>query len=312
MLIAMLMDISIGWPKVLFQRIRHPVVWIGFLISVLERHLNQPGFSKAVKRCGGCVITLLVTGMCGLAVFSISTTSMAGLVFTIIIATSMLAIRSLYEHVNTVLQSLTNQDLQTSREAVVQIVGRDVSNLSTSEIASAAIESLAESTCDGVVAPLFWGCLLGLPGLVIYKALNTMDSMIGHRNTRYEHFGWCAARCDDFANYLPARLTAFFILLSTLSIHSFIEMVQDARHHRSVNAGWPEAALAYALQVRLSGPRSYAGRNTTQPWINETARAATATHLANALRGYNRIIAIILVSLSIYVGMLVSFGIYPT
>jgi adenosylcobinamide-phosphate synthase len=169
------------------------------------------------------------------------------------------------------------------------IVGRDPAQLDEAGIARAAIESLAENTSDGVVAPLFWGALLGLPGIAGYKAINTLDSMIGHHSERYEAFGWAAARIDDIVNLVPARLTGLlFALTGPQPRNALLCMIRDARRHRSPNAGWPEAAMAGALGVRLCGPRSYHGELAEEPWLNDSAHDPVAVDVSRALDAYVR------------------------
>jgi adenosylcobinamide-phosphate synthase len=172
---------------------------------------------------------------------------------------------------------------------VAHIVGRDCAGLDEAGVARAAIESLAENTSDGVVAPLFWGALFGLPGIFGYKAINTLDSMIGHLTPRHEAFGFAAARIDDLANFIPARLTGLlFVVLARSPSVALSCMVRDAARHRSINAGWPEAAMAGALGVRLSGPRIYQGRVAEEPWLNEGARDPRGEDIFSGLEIYRR------------------------
>jgi len=172
---------------------------------------------------------------------------------------------------------------------VAMIVGRDPARLDGAGVARAALESLAENSSDGIVAPLFWGAVLGLPGIAAFKAINTLDSMIGHRNARYEHFGKLAARIDDAVNLIPARLTGLvFAAVSTRPRTALAVMARDASHHRSPNAGWPEAALAGALGVRLSGPRAYGDRVAEEPWVNGAAPDPTPADLSRGLALYLR------------------------
>jgi len=172
------------------------------------------------------------------------------------------------------------------------IVGRDPAGLDEAGIARAALESLAENASDGIVAPVFWGALFGLPGIIGYKAINTLDSMIGHRTARHEAFGWASARIDDVANAVPARLTGLlFALISARPNNAFACMFRDARHHRSINAGWPEAAMAGGLAVRLCGPRFYGGELADEPWLNEAARDPNAADITEGLRLYIRAMA---------------------
>jgi adenosylcobinamide-phosphate synthase len=206
-----------------------------------------------------------------------------------ILAWPFVALRSLHDHVAAVARPLEAGDIAAARTAVSMIVGRDPAQLDEAGIARAAIESLAENTSDGIVAPVFWGALFGLPGIVGYKAVNTLDSMIGHRTARHQSFGWAAARIDDLANFIPARLTGFlFALLSARPQAATACMARDARAHRSINAGWPEAAMAGALGVRLCGPRSYHGVLADEPWLNASARDPAAADLISGLKLYRR------------------------
>ena len=184
------------------------------------------------------------------------------------------------------------------------IVGRDPERLDGAGVGRAALESLGESTSDGVVAPIFWGVLLGLPGIATYKMINTMDSMIGHRTERYEAFGWASARIDDLVNLIPARLTGLlFALVSPHPRASWAAMMRDAKHHRSPNAGWPEAAMAGALRVRLSGPRAYNGKIAQERWVNEAGAEPEASDLARGLRLYVRAMVVMTVCVACLVGI---------
>jgi adenosylcobinamide-phosphate synthase len=206
-----------------------------------------------------------------------------------VLAWPLAALRSLHDHVAAVAAPLLAGDIASAREAVSRIVGRDPAALDEGRIARGAIDSLAEKASDGIVAPVFWGALVGLPGILGYKAINTLDSMIGHRSERHEAFGWAAARIDDIANFIPARLTGFlFVLLAPRRSEALACMTRDARRHRSPNAGWPEAAMAGALGVRLSGPRIYHGSITNEPWLNEDARDPCAAHIGEGLSIYRR------------------------
>jgi adenosylcobinamide-phosphate synthase len=199
------------------------------------------------------------------------------------------ALRSLHDHVAAVARPLELGELEAARSAVSRIVGRDPASLDEAGIARASIESLAENTSDGVIAPLLWGAIFGLPGIVGYKTINTLDSMIGHRTPRHEAFGWAAARIDDVANFIPARLTGLlFALLSTRPTVALSCMMSDARRHRSINAGWPEAAMAGALGVQLSGPRIYHRKLTDEPWLNASARDPLAADIGQGLKLYGR------------------------
>jgi adenosylcobinamide-phosphate synthase len=292
MLVAMAVDAVLGWPGALFARIGHPVSWLGRLIDVLDERWNRPADTPATRRWAGVAVALIVTASAagiGWLVQEAMPSGWRGALLLGVLAWPFVALRSLYAHVTAVRDALEAGDIDMARKAVSMIVGRDPAALEEAGIARAAIESLAENTSDGVVAPLFWGALLGLPGIAGYKAINTLDSMIGHRSERHEAFGWAAARIDDVANLIPARLTGFLFALTGPALRDALScMVRDARHHRSPNAGWPEAALAGALGVRLCGPRSYDGEFADEPWLNGGGRDATAADISRALELYVR------------------------
>lgn len=274
MLGAFLVEAVCGWPDWLYRRIRHPVVWIGSLISVLEATLNLDRFSPATRRVLGMLTTLVVVATATLTacllVILLPETPISSAV-EVVAASSLLASRSLYCHVLRVTRHLERDDLTGARQAVGHIVSRDQAELDAAGVARASLESLAENASDGVIAPLFWGSLLGLPGLTAYKAVNTLDSMLGYRTDRLWAFGGFAARLDDAANLIPARLTGGLIALASFRPTAVRVMLRDARNHRSPNAGWPESAMAGALGIRLGGPRVYAGSEAADPWLNATA-----------------------------------------
>jgi len=292
MLIALAIDAALGWPDRLYRRIGHPVTWIGRLIAGLDRRLNRAGVSPVLRRALGSLVALGVIGLAagiGAMMQAMLPGGWAGTVLTGVLAWPLLAARSLHEHVRAVAVPLQAGDVPGARAAVSMIVGRDPAQLDPPAITRAATESLAENASDGIVAPLFWGLVLGLPGIAAYKAINTLDSMIGHRTERHEAFGWASARIDDLANLLPARLTGFlFALASARPRVALACMFRDARRHRSPNAGWPEAAMAGALGIRLSGPRIYAGRITPEPWLNAAAPDPAPNDLLSALSLYRR------------------------
>jgi len=292
MAVAMLVDGLLGWPSALFTRIGHPVSWLGRLIGALDVRWNRTGDAPWMRQGAGVAAALIVIGLAaGLASAVQSNIAMTwrGIVLLGMLAWPFVALRSLYDHVAAVARPLQSGDLASARSAVSMIVGRDPNRLDEAGIARAAIESLAENTSDGVVAPVFWGVLFGLPGLVGYKAINTLDSMIGHRNERHQSFGWAAARIDDLANIIPARLTGLlFALLAARPGGTISCMARDGRKHRSINAGWPEAAMAGALGVRLCGPRVYHGSLADEPWLNGSARDPAAGDIMRGLQLYVR------------------------
>lgn len=271
---ALAMEAVFGWPDWLYTRIRHPVVWIGALIAALERRLNRPAFSHRARYTLGALTSLLTLGMTGAlaaALARLIPDTLWGGALEMLLASSLLASRSLYTHVAAIAAPLQAGNLALAREKVSMIVGRDPSRLDAPAISRAALESLAENASDGVIAPLFWGAIFGLPGIAVYKAVNTLDSMIGHRSERYAAFGGFAARLDDVANFIPARLTGLLIAAPAWRRGALSIMLRDAPRHRSPNAGWPEAAMAGALGVRLSGPRAYDTQVSDEPWLNEGA-----------------------------------------
>ena len=261
--LALLLERFIGYPPLLYAAIRHPVVWMGTLIGMLDARLNQ-----GTNRLGKGVVALLVL----LIVTAVITGAIAwglrqlpfGWIAEAILATAFLAQKELGRAVRAVADAL-GVSLAAGRRQVSQIVGRDPEQLDEPGVARAAIESLAESASDGVIAPLFWLLLGGLPGIALYKAVNTADSMIGHRTERHAAFGWASARLDDVLNWIPARLTALllsgagFLVKEADAERGWTTALRDARKHESPNAGWPEAALAGALGFSLGGPRAYDG-----------------------------------------------------
>ena len=292
MVVAIAVDALLGWPPQLFARIGHPVTWLGRVIAAIDAGWNRASDPPAFRRAAGVVGALSVMALAvtlGSLLQSVLPSGWIGIVLVGVLAWPLVALRSLHDHVAAVAKPLLTGDIAAAREAVSRIVGRDPAALDEAGIARAAIESLAENTSDGIVAPVFWGALFGLPGILGYKAINTLDSMIGHRSERHEAFGWAAARIDDIANFIPARLTGFlFVLLAPRRSEALSCMTRDARRHRSPNAGWPEAAMAGALGVRLSGPRIYHDSATDEPWLNEGARDPLAADIGAGLAVYRR------------------------
>ncbi|MBK4214880.1 cobalamin biosynthesis protein CobD [Paracoccus caeni] len=296
-LIALLVDAAIGWPDRLYQRIGHPVTWLGHLITLLETRLNN-GPNRFAKGVATSLIVIAAALIPALALQALLGPVLAGM-----LAWPLIAFRSLHDHVRAVAQPLLVGDLAAARRATAMIVGRDVRQADEAALSRASIESLAENSSDGVIAPLFWAAIAGLPGIAAYKAINTLDSMIGHRNARYESFGKFAARLDDVANWLPARLTGLLIAcVSGRAQEAFQVMRADAGKHRSPNAGWPEAAMAGALHIRLSGPRLYGDKIAEEPWVNGSAPDPGPKDIERGLHIYRRTIilsAVLLLILSV-------------
>ena len=232
---------------------------------------------------------------------------LAAIALTALLAWPLIAVKSMHDHVRAVALPLVAGDLDGARRAVSMIVGRDPAQLDAAGVARAALESLAENTSDGIVAPLFWGAILGLPGIAAYKAVNTLDSMIGHRTPRFAAFGWASARFDDLANLIPARLTGLlFAACSGRWTQALACVAADAGKHRSPNAGWPEAAMAGGLGVRLSGPRVYADGVAQEPWVNGAAPDPVAGDLDRGLAQYR--IAMLLLALVLGTAALIAWG----
>lgn len=288
-----------GYPARLHARLPHPVVWIGAAIAAAERAWNRPQFSDLARRALGVVAVALIAGCAALAGWLIERVGRRaglGVVLVILLGALGLAARSLYDHVARVRAALRSGDLPAARAAVGMIVGRDVDALDEEGVAAAALESLAESFNDGVVAPLFWFLLGGLPGLFAFKAVSTADSMIGHMEPRWRAFGWAAARTDDVMNLIPARLAG--LLLCLCAGKGVIAMTREAGRHASPNAGWPEAAMAAALGRRLGGPAIYDGRVHQRP-VFGIAVAPEAADLGRGLSLYGRACAVLALLLAL-------------
>lgn len=288
--LALLIERIIGYPPRLFRRVGHPVTWAGGLITWLEARLNHAGN----RRLKGTVMLLLVllTGLAiALLIVAVTRRFPFGWVLEALIASSLLAQKELGRAVKAVADTLA-VSLDSGRSAVSHIVGRDPDTLDEAGVARAAIESLAESSSDGVVAPLFWLLVGGLPGIVLYKVANTADSMVGHRTERYLEFGWASARFDDLLNWIPARLTALLVAGAAFFVRradpeaAWSTALRDARKHASPNAGWPEAAFAGALGFELGGPRAYAGEIHDLPRFGDGKASLTALDILKSLELY--------------------------
>lgn len=289
-LAALVLDALVGWPRGLYRRVGHPVGWFAWLIGWCETHWNDPERSPGERRVLGSATVALLILLVGGGGWLVQRLLMAALggwgwLAIVLFAWPALAQRSLFAHVRPVARAIDAGDLPGARATVGRIVGRDTGVLDRSGVARAAIESLAESFSDGIVAPAFWLLLLGLPGVWIYKAVNTADSMIGHREPRWRAFGWAAARTDDLLNLVPARLSAVLLCLAG---GGWRTLWRDAGNHASPNAGWPEAAMAGALNLRLAGPIVYDGVLQDKPWIGEGRSALDAGDIDRALSLYLR------------------------
>jgi adenosylcobinamide-phosphate synthase len=276
---ALAFDALIGDPDWLWRRVRHPVAWIGTLIGYIDRRFNREDLSQQQRKLAGIACTAAMVALSAAVGVLVQTTVQQlpmGNWVVALIASIFIAQRSLYQHVARVRSAFADGGLAGARKTVAMIVGRDPEQLDQAGICRAAIESCAENFSDGVVAPVFWLALLGLPGLIAYKTINTADSMIGHRSERYKSFGWAAARLDDLVNLVPARLSALLLagaapIAGGTMTTSLRVVKRDASKHRSPNAGWPESAMAGALGVALAGPRRYATHMVDDPFLNAEA-----------------------------------------
>ncbi len=294
-LLSLLFELLVGYPDRLVRAIGHPVIWIGKLIGLLERRLNRPDDTPVWRRAMGvltlCLLVVIAGGLAwGMERLLLPLTF--GMAIVAVLASTLLAQRSLAIHVAAVATALETGGLPEGRKAVSMIVGRDPDRLDEAAVCRAAIESLAENFSDGIVAPAFWLTAGGLPGAAIYKTVNTADSMIGHKNERHGAFGWASARFDDLINLPASRLTALLVVGAAVLLpgasaaEAWRAIWRDARHHRSPNAGWPEAAFAGALGLSIAGPRHYGGVLTTDAPMGRGRREATAADIRRALRLY--------------------------
>lgn len=297
--LALAIESVAGYPDTLFRAIGHPVMSFGALIAWLDERLNLSALTAPRLRLRGiaAALILLLAAIlpCALAEILLVTWLPYWITLALLglAASSLLASRSLADHVGAVAEELSHNGLDAGRAAVAHIVGRNPASLDAAGVARAAIESLAENFSDGVVAPALWCGLLGLPGIAAYKAVNTADSMIGHLTPRHHAFGWASARLDDVLNLPASRLAALWIVLAALlrpdaSARDAVRIVlRDARRHRSPNAGWPEAAMAGALGLRLAGPRTYGTIRINDPWMGDGTSNAAGADISRALALYH-------------------------
>ena len=301
-LLALLIEAMFGYPDWVARRIGHAASWMGRLIALLDGRLNREADDPALRRRAGVFAVLILVFAVGVAALMVERSLLLlplGIVAVAILASTLLAQKSLYAHAARVAFALESGDLQAAREAVSHIVGRETAQLDEAGVARAAIESLAENFSDAVVAPSFWMVLGGLPGAAVYKAINTADSMIGHRTARYRDFGWAAAKLDDLVNLPASRLAALTIVgASTFTpgasaANAWEAVGRDASQHTSPNAGYPEAAMAGALGLALGGPRRYGDLHMDGAWMGDGRRDVGAADIRAALALYARADAIL-------------------
>jgi len=316
-LLALIIEAALGYPPALLRTLGHPVTWIGALIDTLEQSFNPPSASARVRRAAGLAVLATVVALAAALAFAVERMFLLlpfGTIAVGLLASTLLAQRSLHDHVARVACALDHEDLEGSRAAVAHIVGRDPDSLDEGGVARAAIESLAENFSDGVVAPVFWTALGGLAAGAAYKAINTADSMLGHRTERLVAFGWAAARLDDLVNLPASRLTALLLVAAAgvtpgaSAAASFRAVRRDAHRHRSPNAGYPEAAMAGALGLALAGPRIYAGTLIDDAVMGDGRRDATAADIRAALALYRRADALLIALLGLVAVVLIATG----
>jgi adenosylcobinamide-phosphate synthase len=295
---ALVLEAALGYPNTLFRAIRHPVVWIGALLTWLDCRLNRDAQADPRRRASGLLALSVVLCASVIPAAIVRATSRGlwpgpfGLLLPILLASLLFAQRSLWVHVRAVGEALEHGGLTAGRAAVSHIVGRNLARLDQAAVVRAAIESLAENFSDAVVAPALWCVAFGLPGIAGYKAINTADSMIGHRTSRHAAFGWAAARLDDLVNLPASRLAAVWLILAALlypraqAAAALRSVWRDAGKHRSPNAGWPESAMAGALGLRLAGPRVYGDTLVEDAWMGDGRAEATVADLRMALSLY--------------------------
>ena len=304
----MLIELCFGYPERLFRTIGHPATWIGRLMVALDRWLNREAAGPTERRAAGVAALLILLAAVGALALIVERELLRlpfGILVTGLVASTLLAQRSLHKHVADVADALDKRGIASARTALSRIVGRDSESLDAAGIARAAIESLAENFSDAIVAPVLWMAIAGLPGAALYKAINTADSMIGHRTPRYADFGWAAARLDDLVN-LPASRLAALLLVAAAALRkdasvdaAWRTVRRDAARHRSPNAGFPEAAMAGALGLSLAGPRVYDGVRVEDAMMGNGRRDADAADIRRALALFRRADAILIALLAV-------------
>ena len=312
---ALLIERFAGYPQPVFDRISHPVVWIGKLIDWLDKQLNVKGVSSQEGRLRGAVALAILLAAAFIPTYYLSRTLTDwpfGWLAEALLATTLIAQKSLKDHVLAVYDGL-GRSLTEGRQKVSMIVGRDPAELDEAGVSKAALESLAENASDGIVAPVLWYALLGLPGIAMYKAINTADSMIGHKNEKYQWFGWAAARLDDVVNLPASRLTGYLFAAAEPSRFKKIVdvMRRDAPRHQSPNAGWPEAAMAAALGVRFGGPRSYNGEMVDLPYMGEGHDTITRNDIKRGLNVLSRAMWLLFFAMLFVAFLVAAVGVTP-
>ncbi len=316
LILALILDAAVGAMGPIFRILPHPVVLIGKIIDWFDRKLNRDNRGQMDRALRGALAVTSIVGLAGFVGWGVQWLTMHhdfGWAVELFLLMALLAQRELYSAVRRVMLALNCEGIESGRTAVAQIVGRDPSRLDEPGVCRAAIESLAENFSDGVVAPVFWYVLFGFPGLLIYKTVNTLDSMIGYKNEKYAAFGFVAAKLDDVLNLIPARLAGLIFTIAAVAsprgkpLGAFLVMWRDASKHNSPNAGWPEAAMAGALGLKLAGPRIYPHHTIDAPWMGRGTANATAADIDRAL--YLYIVACLVNALVVAVIAVFRFGV---
>jgi len=312
----MLIELCIGYPERLTRAIGHPVIWIGGLIARCDRLLNRE-LAPRLRRLLGLLALMLVLGIVGAIAFVAQSQLLRlpyGLIAVAVLASTMIAQRSLHRYVANVASALDKNGLDAARQAVSHIVGRDTAELDRAGVARAAIESLAENFSDAIVAPVFWLLVAGLPGIALYKTINTADSMIGHRTPRHANFGWAAAKLDDLVNLPASRLAALLLIGAAVlrkeasARDAWRTVRRDAAGHRSPNAGYPEAAMAGALDLSLAGPRVYGGVRVEDALVGDGRREADTKDIGRALALYRSADAILVALVAVLAAIFIALA----
>jgi len=312
----MLIELCLGYPEWLTRAIGHPVTWIGGVIEQCDRHLNRE-MAPTLRRSMGALALAIMLGVIGAVAFVVQSQLLRlpyGFIVLAVLASTLIAQRSLHRHVVNVASALDANGVAAGRQAVSHIVGRDTAELDRAGVARAAIESLAENFSDAVVAPVFWLLVAGLPGIALYKAINTADSMIGHRTPRHADFGWAAARLDDLVNLPASRLAALLLIAASLlrndasASRAWRAVRRDAVRHRSPNAGYPEAAMAGALDLSLAGSRAYGGVRIDDAFMGNGRRDATVKDIGCALALYRRADTILVALVAALAAIFIALG----
>ncbi len=299
LLTALILEIYLDWPQVFYKYLKHPIIWIGSIIKIFDNLLNKDSYSFNLKKSFG-FLTVLITIFLGLIFYELVSKFFENFflaeIFYIFIIWSFMCTKSLYSHIKEIENNLNDNNLLKAKKSLSKVVGRDTKYLSKNDIIRASLESLSESTSDGIVAPIFWYFIFGIPGLIIFKIVSTLDSMIGYKSKKYQAFGYASAKLDDILNFIPSRLTGLiFVILSSKPKYTFSIMINNANKLSSPNAGWPESAFSGALSIRLGGPKTYSNHSNSDKWLNEECKDPTLKDFQEGLKLYKKTIFLLII-----------------